>query len=83
MGPQVQLDFSFVFVMNSIAISYSIIILPVFCMGVKLPDGRTQIEVFENRVLRRICGPNERKNRRMEKNCTMRSFIICTLHQIQ
>jgi hypothetical protein len=34
--------------------------------------------VFENRVLRRIFGPNKEE---VGENCIMRSFIICTLHK--
>jgi hypothetical protein len=38
--------------------------------------------VFENTVQRRIFGPNERKNRKMEKNCIMNSSVTCSLHEI-
>jgi hypothetical protein len=34
--------------------------------------------VFENRVLRRIFGPK----REAGKDCIMRNFITCTIHQI-
>jgi hypothetical protein len=37
--------------------------------------------VFENRVLRRIFGP-ERKLLEAEENCAMRSLITCMLYQI-
>jgi hypothetical protein len=41
--------------------------------------------VVENRVLRRICGPERKKITKKKEvggNCIMSSFIICTLHQI-
>jgi hypothetical protein len=38
-----------------------------------------RLRVFENRVLRRIVGP---KRNEVGGNCTMRSFITCTLHQV-
>jgi hypothetical protein len=38
--------------------------------------------VFENRELRRIFGPKERKQQEAGEKYIMRSFIICTLHQI-
>jgi hypothetical protein len=37
-----------------------------------------RLRVFENRMLRRIFGPR----RETGEHCIMRSFIICTLHQI-
>jgi hypothetical protein len=42
------------------------------------------LRVFENRVLRRIFGPkrDELMGEWRKLNCTMRSFVICTLHQI-
>jgi len=39
-----------------------------------------RLRVFENRALRRIFGT--RKWRKAAENCIMKSFIICTLHQI-
>jgi hypothetical protein len=42
-----------------------------------LRDERT-LRVFENRELRRIFGPK----REAVENCTMNSFITCTLHGI-
>jgi hypothetical protein len=40
-----------------------------------------RLRVFENRVLRRIFGPNRDEVRR-KWSCTMRSFIICIHPQI-
>jgi hypothetical protein len=39
------------------------------------------LRVFENRVLRRIFGPERDKVTGDWNNCIMRSFTICTLHQ--
>jgi hypothetical protein len=36
------------------------------------------MRVFENRVLRRIFGPEREDD---GENCEMRSFIICSLHK--
>jgi hypothetical protein len=41
-----------------------------------------RLRVFENRVLRRIFGPERGDVREVGENCLMRSFIICTLRQI-
>jgi hypothetical protein len=38
--------------------------------------------MFENKVLRRLYGPLERKWQEAEENCIMRSFITSTLHKI-
>jgi hypothetical protein len=38
------------------------------------------LKVFENRVLRRVFGPEREKWREAEEDCIMRSFITCTLH---
>jgi hypothetical protein len=40
-----------------------------------------KLDVFEDRVLRRIFGP-KRGGREIEENCIMRSFITCTLLQV-
>jgi hypothetical protein len=40
-----------------------------------------RLRVFENRVLRRIFGPKREEVTRGWKNCIMRSFKNCTLHQ--
>jgi hypothetical protein len=37
--------------------------------------------VFENRVLRRICGPKRNEIMEVGENCIMRTFITCILHQ--
>jgi hypothetical protein len=59
-------------------------VLPnLFCIGVKHgPSNKVKntLGVFENRVLRRICGP--RTGEEAGENYVMRNFIICTLHQI-
>jgi hypothetical protein len=39
-----------------------------------------RLEVFENRVLRRIFGP--KTDEVTGENCIMRSFMICTLRQV-
>jgi hypothetical protein len=39
---------------------------------------RTQAEVFENVLLRRICGP--KREEVTGENSIIRSFIICTPH---
>jgi len=54
-------------------------------MSVKLvfqTKGRTRIEVFKNRVLRRIFEPKREKTwHETGEDCIM-SFVTCTLHQI-
>jgi hypothetical protein len=37
---------------------------------------------FENRVLRRIFGPNREEVKESGENCIMRSLIICTPHPL-
>jgi L-serine deaminase len=45
--------------------------------------GRTQIEKFKNRVLRRIFGlTREEVAGETEEDCIMRNCITCTLQQI-
>jgi hypothetical protein len=60
---------------------YKIIILSVVLYGCKTWSltvrEEHRLREFENKVLRRIFGP-----RRVEKNCIMRSFMICTLRQV-
>jgi hypothetical protein len=42
-----------------------------------------RLRVFENRVLRRIFGlKRDEVTEGWERNWIMRSFIICTLHQV-
>jgi hypothetical protein len=41
-----------------------------------------RLRVFENRVLRRIFGPEGMKWEEDGENCIMRNSIVCTLHQI-
>jgi hypothetical protein len=38
--------------------------------------------VFENRVLRRIFGPKREEVAGSWEDCTVRSFITCTIHQV-
>jgi hypothetical protein len=38
--------------------------------------------VFENRVLRRIFGPERENEWETGEDCIMRSFITCTLHHM-
>ena len=46
-------------------------------------SGRTQAEMFENRVLRNIyIGLRERRWKGTGENCTVKSFMMCTPHQI-
>jgi hypothetical protein len=42
------------------------------------------VRVFENRMLRRrhVFGPKKMKQQEVGENCIMRSFIVCTLHQV-
>jgi hypothetical protein len=42
-----------------------------------------RLRVFENRVLRRIYGYKKDELIGGWKNCTMRSFIICTVLQVK
>jgi hypothetical protein len=41
-----------------------------------------KLRVFENSVLRRIFGPKRDGVAGGGERCIMRSFIICTLHQV-
>jgi hypothetical protein len=41
-----------------------------------------RLRVFENRVLRRIFGPNRDEVTGEWRNYIMRSFITCTLRQV-
>jgi len=41
------------------------------------------LRVFENRVVMKIFGPKRQEGREVGKGCIMRSFITCTLRQIQ
>jgi hypothetical protein len=45
-------------------------------------EGRTQTEMFENRVLRGIFGPKRDEVNEDKDHCIMRRFIICNLQQI-
>jgi hypothetical protein len=42
----------------------------------------SRLRVFENRVLRRIFGPKRNEVRGAGEDCIMRSFVICTYHQM-
>jgi hypothetical protein len=61
---------------------YKTIILPVVSYGCETwrltLRKEYRLRVFENRVLRRIFGP---KRDEITGECTMGSFIICTIHQ--
>jgi hypothetical protein len=65
---------------------YKTIILPLILYGCETwcPTLREdyRLRVFENRVLRRIFGPERVEITGNGENCTMGSFIICTHHQI-
>jgi hypothetical protein len=41
-----------------------------------------RLRVFENRMLRRIFGPKRDEVTGEGENCIMRSFVICTLHEV-
>jgi hypothetical protein len=43
---------------------------------------KRRVEVFKNRVLRRIFGSERDEVTRKWKNYVMRSLMICTAHQI-
>jgi len=62
--------------------TYKTVSLPVVLYGCETWSLTVREEhrprVFENRVLRRIFG----RKREDGEDCIMRSFIICTLHQI-
>jgi hypothetical protein len=66
---------------------YTTIILPVvlygcetFSLTLKEED---RLRVFENRVLKRIFRLKRMRSRDGVENCITRSFVICTLHQVQ
>jgi hypothetical protein len=40
------------------------------------------MRMFDNRVLKKILGPKRKDVKGTWKNCVVRSFIICTPHQI-
>jgi hypothetical protein len=60
---------------------YKTIILPVVLYGCETWS-LTVREEYKLRVLRRIFGPKGMELREDGENCIMRSFIICTLHQV-
>jgi hypothetical protein len=41
-----------------------------------------RLRVFENRVLRRIFGPEREVDGLWKKNCIMMNFMTCILHRI-
>jgi hypothetical protein len=41
-----------------------------------------RLRVFENRVLRRIFGPERDEVKEVGENCIMRSCMVCTLHPV-
>jgi len=45
-------------------------------------EGGTQVEMFQNRVLRRIFGPKRDEVKGSGENYIMRSFMTCILHLI-
>jgi hypothetical protein len=40
------------------------------------------LRVCEKRVLRKICGPKRKDKQATGENCIMKSFMICTPHQM-
>jgi hypothetical protein len=66
--------------------TYTTIILPVVLYGCKTWSltlrEENRLRVFENSELSRIFGAPRDEVTGGWRNCTMRSFIICTLHQI-
>ena len=44
--------------------------------------GERRLGVIENMVLRRIFGPKREEVTEKRENYTMKSFVICTTHQI-
>jgi hypothetical protein len=65
---------------------YRTIILPVVLCGcetwfVTLREG-CRLRVFENKVLRRIFGPKERRGNGSGEDYVTRSFMQCIPHQI-
>jgi hypothetical protein len=51
-------------------------------MGVSEIKGRTKIEVFENRSVRRIFGPKRDEMTGGGENCIIRSSIFCILQEM-
>jgi hypothetical protein len=66
---------------------YKTIILPVILYGCETWSltlrEEHRLRVFKNRVLRRIFGPKMDEVTGGWRNCTMRSFVICTLRQVK
>jgi len=65
---------------------YSTVILPVVLYGfetwsITLREER-RLRVFENRMLRRIFGPNEDEITGTGEDCAWMSFMFCTSHLI-
>jgi hypothetical protein len=64
-------------------LKYKTIISPVVLYGCETWSltlrEEQRLRVFEKRVIRRILGS---KREEVGENCTMRSSIICTLHQL-
>jgi hypothetical protein len=65
---------------------YKTIILPIVLNGCETWSfalrEEYRLKVFENRLLKRIFGPKRDEMAGGWRNCIMRSFIACTLHQI-
>jgi hypothetical protein len=67
--------------------TYKTIILPVILYGCETwhltLSEEHSLGMFDSRVLRRIFGPKRGgKLQEAVEDCIMRSFIICTLHQV-
>jgi len=41
-----------------------------------------RLRAFKNRMLSRIFGPKREEVKKDYENCTLRSFMICTPHQV-
>jgi hypothetical protein len=41
------------------------------------------LRTFDNKMLRRIFGPERDEEQEVGVGCTLRSFVTCTLHQVQ
>jgi hypothetical protein len=65
---------------------YETIILPVVLYGCETWSltlmEKHRLGVFENKVLRRIFGSKRDEVTVEWRNCIMKSFVICTLHQV-
>jgi hypothetical protein len=65
---------------------HSTVILPVVLYGCETwsitMTEECRLRVFENRVLRRILGPNENEITGNGEDCIRMSFRFCTSHQI-